>query len=295
MKQTLTILFFLLFLAACAREPQLADDGVGTAVPSPTPTLTGTATAVPDIFMPQLQQRDTAFMEALLIGELVVEEGCLRVRDIYTGEHTLVIWQADYFLTDNDGILEILDETGAVVARVGEMIYMGGGEQRTLDDTELRQPVPGNCSDGPYWRMGTFLPEEYIPNVTADLPPLLQSYDGGETGFSFDYPFRWQMNNMRFDVEGVTAVLTSRPMSTDDFEPFQPGDEMAALLFMPSAEPINNSAEGLLAAMEQYAANLPPNQTIILSPHTLILENRPAAAMAYQDKRGIRPLTPISS
>jgi Tol biopolymer transport system component len=47
MKQTLTTLFFLLFLAACAQEPQLADDGVVTAVSSSTRTITPTATAVP--------------------------------------------------------------------------------------------------------------------------------------------------------------------------------------------------------------------------------------------------------
>lgn len=128
-------------------------------------------TPAPDVFMPQLKQRDISFMTALLIGELIVEDGCLRIRDVYTGEHTLVIWQADYFLNDNSGRLEILDETGAVVAQVGEMIYMGGGEQRTVDNAELRQPVPEQCNSGPFWRMGTFLPEEYIPNVSADLPP----------------------------------------------------------------------------------------------------------------------------
>jgi hypothetical protein len=145
-------------------------------------------TPVPEVLMPQLKQRDVAFMEALIIGELVVENGCLRIRG--ENENYLVIWQADYFLTDNSGILEILDETGIVVARVGEMVYMGGGVQRAVDDAELRQPVPEPCG-GPYWRMGGFLPEEYIPNVSADLPPLTQAYDGWETGFAFDFPARW--------------------------------------------------------------------------------------------------------
>ena len=124
-------------------------------------------TPVPDVFMPQLKQRDVAFMEALLIGELVVEDGCLRVHS--ENENYLVIWQADYYLTDNNGVLEILDETGTVVAQVGEMIYMGGGTQRSVDDTELHQTIPNQCG-GPYWRMGQFLPEEYIPNVSTDLP-----------------------------------------------------------------------------------------------------------------------------
>ncbi len=47
MKQTVTALFLLLLLAACIQEPPLADDGVVTAVSTPTPTMTHTATAVP--------------------------------------------------------------------------------------------------------------------------------------------------------------------------------------------------------------------------------------------------------
>jgi Tol biopolymer transport system component len=47
MKQTLTTLFFLLFLAACTQEPQLANDEVVTAVTTPTPTIIQTVTAVP--------------------------------------------------------------------------------------------------------------------------------------------------------------------------------------------------------------------------------------------------------
>ena len=122
-------------------------------------------TPVPDVFMPQLKQRDAVFMDALLIGELVVEDSCLRVRS--EGANYLVIWQADYFLTDNDGVWEILDETGAVAARVGETVYMGGGETSWVDEPYLRDPIPASCG-GPYWRMGSFLPEEYIPNVTGE-------------------------------------------------------------------------------------------------------------------------------
>jgi hypothetical protein len=121
-------------------------------------------TPMPDVFMPQLKIRDSAFMEALLIGQLVVEDGCLRVKSDYS--NYLVIWQADYFLTEQDGRTQILDETGEVVAEVGQQVYMGGGEMPSVNESELRQPIPAACG-GPYWRMGNFLPEEYIPNVTG--------------------------------------------------------------------------------------------------------------------------------
>jgi hypothetical protein len=115
---------------------------------------------VPDVTMPQLRQRDAHSMLALLVGELVVQDGCLRVQTDQAS--VLVIWQADYFLTDNDGLLEILDETGQVVAQVGETVHLGGGMQSAVDEAELRQAIPVSCP-GPYWRMGRFLPEEYIP------------------------------------------------------------------------------------------------------------------------------------
>lgn len=85
MKQIVTTLFFLLLLAACVQEPQLTDDGVATAVSTPTPTISPTATTVPatatavpltentaelDAFIEQLQtavtSQDYAAMQALM-------------------------------------------------------------------------------------------------------------------------------------------------------------------------------------------------------------------------------------
>jgi len=105
-------------------------------------------------------------MEALLIGELVVQDGCLRVQ---SGEESqLVIWQADYFLNNHDGTLEILDETGKMVAYVGETVYMGGGEVPLTAELEagLREPIPEECGKPPkVWLMGEFVPEEYRTNL----------------------------------------------------------------------------------------------------------------------------------
>jgi hypothetical protein len=175
-------------------------------------------TPAPDVFMPQLKQRDVVFMTALLIGDLLVEEGCLRIRDIYTGESRLVIWQADYFLTDNDGVLAILDETGEIVAQVGERVFLGGGGQPILNEAELRQPLPDSC-DGPYWRMGGFLPEEYVPNVSADLPPQMQLYAGGEMGLAFDYPLGWYVHEAG---KSLQITPNAQPTWSSFFDPNQP-------------------------------------------------------------------------
>lgn len=96
------------------------DEPVGAEAPFP-------VTPVPAVAMPQLRVRSGATPAALLIGTLIVEEGCLRVREEEGASSYLVIWQPDYYLTDCDRVLEILDRGGGVVARVGERVRMGGG------------------------------------------------------------------------------------------------------------------------------------------------------------------------
>jgi hypothetical protein len=96
--------------------------------------------------------RDAFFMGALLTAELVVENGCLQAQTEH-GLH-LIIWQADYFLTQRDGRIHVLDEKGDVVATVGETFSMGGGEIPAVAEVELRAPIPEACAGGPHWRMG---------------------------------------------------------------------------------------------------------------------------------------------
>ena len=110
-----------------------------------------TVTAVPDVFMPQLKMRSTVFMEALIEGNLEVVDGCLRIVSEYDSH--LVIWQTDYFLTDNNGTYEIWDRNAEVVAVVGEPIAMGGGEGNRPQAELLKEPLPHQCT-GPFWFMG---------------------------------------------------------------------------------------------------------------------------------------------
>ena len=107
-------------------------------------------------------------MEALLIGRLVVENGCLQAFQEESNQSFTIVWQTDYFLHNNDGSIEMLDREGKVVARVGEMIYLGGGQVGKIGSDQLQEPIPEHCSGPPLWLMGEFLPEEYIPNVTGD-------------------------------------------------------------------------------------------------------------------------------
>jgi hypothetical protein len=114
---------------------------------------------VPDVFFPQLRARRSAYMEALLQGKLIIDAGCLRIEDESGSESYLVIWQADYFLNDDQGVIEVLDQNGRVAARVGERISLGGGGVPLWDfSSELHEPIPSRCQ-GPYWLMGEFAAE----------------------------------------------------------------------------------------------------------------------------------------
>ena len=117
-------------------------------------------TPVPTIHFPQLRTRSATFMEALLVGKLIVKDGCLRVSASDRDRGHLIIWQPDYFLNSNEGVIEILDRRGEAVARVGEEIRMGGGEVPLTANLkrQLREPLPEQC-EGPYWLMGQLVSE----------------------------------------------------------------------------------------------------------------------------------------
>lgn len=107
----------------------------------------------PSVCFPQLRMHSGGSMDALLTGELVLEDCYLRVG----GE--LIIWQPDFFVNNNDGVIEILDREGNVAAWVGQTVNVGGGEIESIERVNklIKEPLPGDCQ-GPYWLMGNIAP-----------------------------------------------------------------------------------------------------------------------------------------
>ena len=92
-------------------------------------------------------------LDALLVGELVSENGCLRLRKIDEGIDYLIIWHQTADMTADGQGVRITDESGVSSSfSVGEKLRMGGGVTRNLDVVQksLVQSIPGNCP-GPYW------------------------------------------------------------------------------------------------------------------------------------------------
>ncbi len=103
----------------------------------------------PSVHFPQLKVPSGSFMAALMVGELTLKDGYLRVGD------NLIIWQPDYFVNSDNGTIEILNREGKVVGRVGEEIVMGGGSAGTIENVNqlLKEPLPAG-TEGPFWLQG---------------------------------------------------------------------------------------------------------------------------------------------
>jgi hypothetical protein len=122
--------------------------------------------SVPGVAFPRQKPAEgfRVVMEAELIGELVLVNSCLRVNSIYGDGTVLPIWPPEFTLKAEDDLLQVLDGAGQVVARVGQEVYMGGGEgpATSLADC-VRGQLPTDCT-GPYWIVG----EGVRPNLRHD-------------------------------------------------------------------------------------------------------------------------------
>ena len=110
--------------------------------------------------------RHHTLMLAAGLGELILDGPCLRLKDSSPREYwPTIIWPAGFTPHVNDGVVEIRNGAGRVVAQVGDQIAGGGGY---FDRTS------GDCS-GPVWRANKMktLPdvEVYFPKQDGTLAP----------------------------------------------------------------------------------------------------------------------------
>ena len=94
-------------------------------------------------------------LDALLVGELVSENGCLRIRDTDGRADFLLIWSDAAEMTADGQGVRIRDNSGASLSfSVGDEMEMGGGEAKFSHVQNIvKQPIPSDCP-GPYWLVG---------------------------------------------------------------------------------------------------------------------------------------------
>jgi hypothetical protein len=96
-------------------------------------------------------------MEALLFGQLVEIDACLRVVADIESSSYLIIWPPNVRLHTTGGILHVVDDAGKHLVQVGDHVRLSAGEIRDAASVESRQSLsqglPSTCS-GPYWVVG---------------------------------------------------------------------------------------------------------------------------------------------
>ncbi|MFO7538007.1 MAG: hypothetical protein R6X32_08095, partial [Chloroflexota bacterium] len=167
----------LIGITACTPQPEAG-------------LLPESATPTPSIFFPQTEPPQPPRTRIAETGEVILEvhvhmlassEGELVLADNCLWLHnSLIVWPANVSLHIEEGIPTIRDETGSVVARVGEWIAMGGGSmphEHLVD--RIRQQIPEACRRDAYWMAG---PE--ITLLAGPLPTLtpLPSAGGSPLG-----------------------------------------------------------------------------------------------------------------
>lgn len=159
------MLFFSLLVTGCTPGSIVDKPGTTTPppiAPNPTPALPS------GLLFPQreLVNGELPRMTSEIDGTLGEVNGCLRLNSSGDGTSYLIIWPPQYLLAVENGQIQIRDETGQVLALVGQEIHRGGGIGDTLENNiyvpeRLIQEILPECP-GPYWIGGSILPDETV-------------------------------------------------------------------------------------------------------------------------------------
>ena len=102
--------------------------------------------------------------EGSRFGELIVVDGCLRVRrypdrvdpnSYYqpSSAALLLVWPANFTLSAKGNSVQIIDGAGLIAARVGDDVSYSGYGTKDIGNIALQQPLPAGCP-GPYRIVG---------------------------------------------------------------------------------------------------------------------------------------------
>lgn len=126
-------LTFLILLSACTNQTTGAPSSIS--------------------HFPQQINTPNVYMQALIEGELILENGCLRVNDLY-GNSILLIWRPGFSTRTEEEIVQVVDSnTDKALVSVGDFVAVGGGFDDNPTWMGLTEPLPEECP-GPYFIVG---------------------------------------------------------------------------------------------------------------------------------------------
>lgn len=96
-------------------------------------------------------------MASYTIGELINDNGCIRIYNKENNTDRVVIWPPDISTTIEGDQITIVTgivsgDTNKVVLNFGDQVMLSGGETTQVDET-LLQNLPPGC-EGHYWVVG---------------------------------------------------------------------------------------------------------------------------------------------
>ncbi len=126
-------------MSGCVEETQQNDKLVNTSTSTP--------------FFPQQKEKPTIYMDAELVGELVLKDGCLRV------DNYLLVWPHGFSVSTENGVVKIIDNNGQPIMSVGDKVKLGGGGGEMPDEriAQYSAELPSARCSGPYWIVGEVL------------------------------------------------------------------------------------------------------------------------------------------
>lgn len=105
----------------------------------------GEKTPLPTPYFPVQAEVQELGLLAQMTGELVLDDGCLRVWD------TLILWPYGYTLEIEDGDIWVVSEHSERVTKVGDRVRMGGGQiSAEFAEEKIGRSLPEGCT-GPFW------------------------------------------------------------------------------------------------------------------------------------------------
>ncbi len=169
-----------------------AQPSVAIAMSEPTPTpagghpagteQTGDDRAVPVVFPRHNAPLGTDRGEQYTAGELVLEEGCLRVEVPARGASPrmswLVIWPSSFTYEEESGSIRIIDGLGRTTARVGDHIRLSRAAvtYQQARDQEFSAEGAGHCAQPSTWvgdEVTAFDPENEATELRLSDPDIL--------------------------------------------------------------------------------------------------------------------------
>lgn len=105
-------------------------------------------TPVPGVHFPQLIASPPLVYAITTVGRLQSHSGCFRLTRTDDDPGPLLIWHPGHYLHSNQGVIEVLDQDGEVLAREGDLSCFSSAAGEISPDTDwfLSNPLPNECS-----------------------------------------------------------------------------------------------------------------------------------------------------